>query len=796
MKKSILSICGLLMSVMLLAQTGQLKGKVVDANDSTALPWAIIRINGNSGTVADKDGKFTIECSDSLHLVVSFVGYEPYKTTVHNCNEELIIRLTPANMMNVVEITATSGANKDLLYQPISLVKLNPIELKRSTGLYLDDAINANVPGVLMEKRTISGGQQFNIRGYGNGTRGTSGVNSNFDGQGSKVYLNGIPITDAEGITVLDDIDFGSIGNVEVTKGPAGTLYGLAIAGAVNLRTNMPEAGKTSVGQDVMFGSYGLARYTTHVRIGLERSSFMVNYGKQTFDGFMVHTNSHKDFVNLMGEFRPNEKQTIFAYVGYSNSYDQRNGELTIGQYDTLNYTGNTAYIKNDAHSNVISFRTGVSHTYKFNDHFSNTTSMFGTGVTNNSSSAAGWTDKSPLNYGFRSTLDMNFNLGEKFSLNGIVGGEAQQQLAQTIGYSMVADSSNLSGPNIIGSMKSNIFTNSKTYSVFTEWTLNMPMDFSFVAGVGMSSMMISLEDRFYVSSHNRPFPTIPTKYEATFDGLVSPHFALNKVFNKSLSAYVSYSKGYKAPTSSYFYIPTTGELVLGLKPETGTQYEIGTKGSLLHGRLTYQVALFDAIFTDKMTTIAVPQDSVTTAYTYVTNAGTQNDKGLEALVKYVVYESKDHFFRSVDVFSNFTYSNFKYEDFKFQKLDATKTHVIEVDYSDKTVAGVAPITFNFGLDVATKMGFYMNATYSFRDPMPITSDDLLKTSAFSIVNAKIGYNKTFKSHYGVDVFFGANNITNTQYYYMVFVNQIPDAYLPAPNKINYFGGVNLKYIF
>ena len=67
------------------------------------------------------------------------------------------------------------------------------------------------------------------------------GINSNFDGRGVKVYLNGIPITDAEGITVLDDIDFGSIGNVEITKGPSGTLYGLAIAGVVNMQTIRPE---------------------------------------------------------------------------------------------------------------------------------------------------------------------------------------------------------------------------------------------------------------------------------------------------------------------------------------------------------------------------------------------------------------------------------------------------------------------------------------------------------------------------------------------------------------------------
>ena len=374
--------------------------------------------------------------------------------------------------LNTVEVTATSNPNKSILSQPVSIVKLNKVELKRGTGLYLDDAINTNVPGVVMQRRTTSAGQQFNIRGYGNGIRGTNGISSNFDGQGSKVYLNGIPVTDAEGITLLDDIDFGSVGNVEVTKGPAGTLYGLAIAGVVNLQTQKAEKGKISVGQDVMFGSYGLRRYTTHVQIGGEHASLMVNYGHQQSDGFIVHTASHKDFVNLIGDFQPNEKQSVSTYFGYSNSYDERQGELEIDQYNSFDYSGNPAYIKNNAHTNIISFRAGVEHTYYFSKIISNSTSVFGSGVSNNVSSAGGWTDKNPVNYGARTTFNLKFALNEKLKLNGIVGGEFQQQYAQVIGYGMVADSSNLAGYNVIGSMRSNQAYRTTTGSVFTEWTL------------------------------------------------------------------------------------------------------------------------------------------------------------------------------------------------------------------------------------------------------------------------------------------------------------------------------------
>jgi iron complex outermembrane receptor protein len=200
-----------------------------------------------------------------------------------------------------------------------------------------------------MQRRTVSAGQQFNIRGYGNGVRGTNGTNSNFDTQGTKVYLNNIPVTDAEGITLMDDLDFSSIGNVEVVKGPSGSLYGLAIAGVVNLKTIQPELNKISLAQNTLFGSYGLKRLTTQAQIGGKNGAMLINYGSQKYDGFMEHTASSKDFVNIFGNSTLSEKQKINVYLGYSDSYDQRNGELTREQYEDFDYSGNPNYIKNNA---------------------------------------------------------------------------------------------------------------------------------------------------------------------------------------------------------------------------------------------------------------------------------------------------------------------------------------------------------------------------------------------------------------------------------------------------------------
>lgn len=840
MKFKILSffICALLCSFSF-AQS--LKGKITDATGN-ALQGATINYEGST-TTSDNTGLFSIPCGGTGILTVSYVGYKTLQQKITGCKEQSLILFANNNDLNEVQITATSNKNKLLLYQPASIAKLSPVELKRGTGLFLDDAINTNVPGVTMNRRAVSSGQQLNIRGYGNGSRGSRGVSSNFDGQGYKVYLNGIPVTDAEGITTLDDIDFGSIGNVEIVKGPAGTLYGLAIAGAVNLNTIIPEKGKTSVGQDVLFGNYGLQRYTTHFQTAGEHSSLLINYGHQKSDGFTIHNKSKKDFVNVAGDFQPNAKQSINFYGGYSNSYDERSGELTINQWLSGDLTGNLDYIKRNGHSKVYTARFGVGHNYVFNNWLSNMTTIFGTGFNSNASSAGGWTDKAATNLGLRSTFATKFNLKNNIGLSGLTGVETQRQNATTVGYGMIdplgsAHVWRLGDPYfVIGAyvpnpipatfnssgVTSNVYTTTATTSLFTEWTLSLPNDLSVTAGVGVSNMKLGLDDRFYVANK-------PTRFDTTYNKMVSPHVAVNKVFNKQFSVYASYSKGYKAPVTSTFYIPWTttnsasGVVLRNLKPEVGNQFEIGTKGSLLKNKLVYQVALFDAIFSNKFTAIgaSIPGSS-TTAYTYLVNGGKQDDKGIEASVKYTVIDSEKGFFTNVTPFVNFTYADYTYKNFIFQTttktlVTPTKDSIVTKDYSNHRVPGVSKNVFNIGVDITTKPGLYANVTFSYKDKQEVTSigtntGETIGTpysyvsnyvtykgvatpyhvNSYTLLNAKLGYRHSF-GRFDLDAYFAAMNITNSKYPIMIFINQFPDSYIAGPKNANVFGGINLKY--
>ncbi len=800
----------------------KLEGKVTDAVSGSSLANATITYNGKFGAVTLNDGTFSIDCGKTNKFTVSHIGYETKTVFIKNCDEALIVSLTPASgTLGEVEVTATSNQNKSLLYQPSSITKLTPAELKRGNGLFMDDAIQTNVTGVMMNRRSVGGGQQFNIRGYGNGSRGTRGVSSNFDGQGYKLYLNGIPVTDAEGITTFDDIDFASIGNVEVAKGPAGTLYGLAIAGAVNLSTVRAEPGKTSIAQELMLGSYGLVRSTTSLLIGKEKSSVMINYGHQKTDGYSWHNSSKKDFVNFIGDFAANAKQSVNVYAGYSSSYDERIGELTLTQYLNDDYSGNVEYIRRNAHSAVRTFRLGVGHNYYFTNNISNNTTVFGTGFQSDASSAGGWTDKNTINYGLRSVFNTRFNLKNNISLSGITGVELQSQNAQVVGYNMKASPFDTAvNPTaayitvdsykngtypfwVVNATTSNLFYTSKTASLFTQWTLALEKGLSFTAGLGSSTMKISLDDRF-----NAATATKPSHFEKSYGSMISPYLAVNKVFNKKFSVYASYSQGYKAPVSSYFYIvvpsygsgsgtvPSAARVNDGLKPEKGSQFEIGTKGQLIDNRLVYELCYFNTVFSDKMTAVSVvsPVSSTTTLYSYMVNGGKQTHSGMEAMAKYELLTSNKGFLTSVRPFVNVTYADFKYgSNFTIQKTILASG--LE-DYSNKMVAGVPKYIFNIGADVNTKLGLYANISYNYKDKFPVTSLNDTYTTSFSMLNAKIGYRHSLSSHFDLDAYVGGQNLTNTKYFLMVFVNQLPDAYIPAARNANLFGGINLKYNF
>jgi len=237
--------------------------------------------------------------------------------------------------------------------------------------------------------------------------------------------------------------------------------------------------------------------------------------------------------------------------------------------------------------------------------------------------------------------------------------------------------------------------------------------------------------------------------------------------------------------------------VLTGIKPEKANQLEIGSKGNLLDKKLSYTLAVFDLEVTNKLTQQAVYGSTGSALYTYTVNGGSQSDKGLEMALDYSILENKNG--QTVSMlrpFINYTYSQFKYDNYKSDNNNNAAT----IDYTGKAVIGVPANNFNAGVDLATKYDIYLLTTYQYVDKEPITFDNTQSAKSYSLLNAKLGYRKSIGKHVRLDVFAGANNITKSLYYNLVFLSVYQNAstpiYLSAAFNATFYSGLNFIYKF
>lgn len=757
------------------ATAGTVSGTVFDAYTRAPLGEVTVSVDDRRGaitTTSAPDGRFTIPCSATIALTFRRLGYETYHLVVTSCADYLQVGLSAGTQnLNAVSVIAT----RDLpnLQQPQSVTTLAHAELTRGTGIFLDDALNL-VPGVRMERRTMSGGQRITIRGYGN--------RSNFDGSGYKAYLNGIPITDAEGVTMLDDVDFATLGKVDVIRGPASSLYGAGIGGVVNLYTRRPDQPGVTLNQDLLSGADGLLRSDTRFASASSTSSLLLDYGKQRYDSYRIHSASRKDYATFVGDFRPSERRTISTYLGYANSFDERAGQLDSASFFNKRNTGESRYLQNDAHVKLESMRAGITHSYRVNDHFLPAVTAFFSGATREDIFAAGVTPKSWQTFGGRAVLNNYF-------------GPANARFIVTTGLEFAKTnllSKNYSLNNKVqGPASTDLENQSMQYSLFTQWEGVFAHDVSVTAGASVNYIEYKLVDRLTNTGN-------PTHKDLSgrqvYDPVTTPRLAIRKGFGDDLSIYASISGGFTPATSSDAVIAYTGTANTGLKPELATQYEIGAKGNLLSRRLAWQLALFDLKVRDKLTTQGVFDSKGTQLYSYTVNAGDQANKGLELNAGWSAVERGEGALRVLRPFFSLSLSDFTFTNFKSDNNNNART----VDYGGKNVPGVPRTVAGYGVDASFAGGVYLNATLQHLGQMPLTNDNVHEAPGYSLLNGKLGITRDLTAHLSIDAYAGGQNLTNELYYTMVFLNAnysgaSPNIYLPGPYKARYFGGFRLK---
>ncbi len=241
------------------AQTERnITGVVIDTETNTPLPGVVVEIVGsNTGTVTDESGAFKINTYRPFPftLRVFSVGYLPQEfaltdSTAGPFNVSLVID----NRDNEVTVTARRRAEtaQDVPI-PITVIGGGLVE---QTGAFNVNRVKELVPSVQLYTSNPRN-TALNIRGLGT----PFGLTNDGIEPGVGFYVDGVYYARPAAAT----LDFVDIEQIEVLRGPQGTLFGKnTTAGAFNITTRRPSftPGATF---EVSYGNYNYIQAKTSI---------------------------------------------------------------------------------------------------------------------------------------------------------------------------------------------------------------------------------------------------------------------------------------------------------------------------------------------------------------------------------------------------------------------------------------------------------------------------------------------------------------------------------------------------
>lgn len=327
---------------------------VIKDSAGEPLAGATIEIKGTTVyAVADVNGQFRLEAREKLPivLVIRFVGFAPQEIPVAEISAAALdIILINDNLLNEIVVTSRrrSEAAQDVPI-PISVVGG---ELVANAGAFNVNRVKEFVPSVQFYSSNPRN-TTLNIRGLGS----TFGLTNDGIDPGVGFYVDGVYFA-RPAATTLDFID---VEQIEVLRGPQGTLFGKnTTAGAFNITTR--KASFTSGANfELSYGNYGFIQAKASVtgplsdkiagRIsfsGTQRDGVLENVatGKPVNDlnnlgvrGQLLYKPSDRTSITLAADFsrqRPDGYAQVFAGVAPTLRPEYRQFERIIAD---LNYT-------------------------------------------------------------------------------------------------------------------------------------------------------------------------------------------------------------------------------------------------------------------------------------------------------------------------------------------------------------------------------------------------------------------------------------------------------------------------
>ncbi len=696
--------------------------------------------------VTDSLGAITLEITSSKTFLIQHIGFQDQSIVLGPGESKVVVMVQRTDQLNAVEVEGfLSDTQLNKQAGAISLIR--PAQFNRFNQISLVNGINT-VPGIRFEERA-SGSYRVSIRG--------SSIRSPFGVRNVKVYWNGIPFTEPGGNTFINLLDLVNVGNVEVIKGPAGSLYGAGTGGVMKINsTNLGQFNNGYLLKST-FGSYGLRKLSSQFNMLDDKRSLTLKFASQVSDGYRDHNaldrkSFEMDFVSFTSA-----KSTFTANILYSDLFYEIPGGLNPDQLEVNRKQARPgSESQNSSVSNEL-FLLKLGQEYKISDRVSNETHVYGSFNQFTNPFILDFKRDNQQVFGGRSIFqldlsDHTLNVGVEHQNSffdgknfGNIGGESD-----TIRF---ADEVKISSTNL-----------------FSQLDIQLGLGLNVSAGISINSLSYNINRLIDA------FDGMPEEFEKDFETVFAPRIAISKEFSKEFSAHLSISRGFSPPTTTEIRT-NEGTISLDLEPEKGTNYELNFRGATSSGKLSFDMALF--YFRLSETIVSNPNEQGVVLFQ---NAGRTDQKGAELQINATLLERSSGFTRNINSSLSYTYHNFSFRDYVKRGND----------FSGNALPGTAPSTLNWTLDVEFMNSMNLNFTYHYVDPIPLNDANTFSSQAYSLLNLRLAYQLPLSNSL-LEFFTGIDNMTNASYSLGNDLNAFGRRYFQPAPEVNYYFGISLR---
>lgn len=292
-KRKLISIVLLLFIAINLDAQITITGIIKDSISKEPLIGANVILKGTlSGQTTDINGNFNISTNAELpiQIVISYVGYND-KLIIINDVKPLEIELS-SNSIELEGVIVTSRRRVEEVQDiPIPITVLSAKEINNSVSFNVN-RVKELMPSVQLytsNPRNTS----LNIRGLGT----TFGLSNDGLDPGVGFYVDGVYFARPAATT----LDFVDIQQIEVLRGPQGTLFGKnTTAGAFNITTRKPTFIRSG-NFEVSYGNYGFVQGKVSISgpIVNNKLAARLSFSGTHRNGTLYNVNTQKDVNTL-----------------------------------------------------------------------------------------------------------------------------------------------------------------------------------------------------------------------------------------------------------------------------------------------------------------------------------------------------------------------------------------------------------------------------------------------------------------------------------------------------------------